>query len=119
LAAFGDLYGEAVSVEGLPPYLPQAVLAVEDRRFYEHAGVDPWGILRAMVSNVMAGELRQGGSTITQQLAKNFFLTPERTIKRKVQEAMLAFWLENKLSKDRILSLYLNRVYLGAGTYGV
>ncbi len=119
LAAFGDLYGDSVPVGELPAHLPQAVLAVEDRRFYDHPGIDPWGILRAAVSNVMAGRLREGGSTITQQLAKNLFLTPERTLERKVQEAMLALWLETRLSKDRILSLYLNRVYLGAGTYGV
>ncbi|SME93868.1 penicillin-binding protein 1A [Tistlia consotensis] len=119
LAAFGDLYGDTIPVADLPAYLPQAVMAVEDRRFYSHFGIDPWGILRALVADVMAGQLREGGSTITQQLAKNLFLTPDRTIKRKVQEMMLAIWLETKLSKDRILSLYLNRVYLGAGTYGV
>ncbi|MEX0758303.1 MAG: transglycosylase domain-containing protein, partial [Tistlia sp.] len=119
LAAFGDLYGDSLAVAELPAHLPQAVLAVEDRRFYSHIGLDPIGILRAAVANLVSGQLRQGGSTITQQLAKNLFLTPERTVKRKVQEMLLAFWLESKLSKDRILSLYLNRVYLGAGTYGV
>ncbi|MEM7223418.1 MAG: PBP1A family penicillin-binding protein [Pseudomonadota bacterium] len=119
LAAFGEVYGETLTVDELPPALIQAVLAVEDRRFYEHPGVDPLGLLRAMVANIEAGGIVQGGSTITQQLAKNVFLTPERSYKRKVQEALLAFWLESRLTKDQILSLYLNRVYLGAGTYGV
>jgi len=119
LATYGDLFGETVSVAELPRYLPQAVIAVEDRRFYDHFGVDPWGLARAMLANLRAGHIVQGGSTITQQLAKNLFLTPERTIKRKVQEMMLAFWLERKFTKDEILSLYLNRVYLGAGTWGI
>jgi penicillin-binding protein 1A len=119
LATYGDLYGEKVSLGDLPKTLPHAVLAVEDRRFYYHPGLDPLGLARAMVANVQAGRIVQGGSTITQQLAKNLFLTPKQTIKRKVQEAILAVWLEWKFSKDEILSLYLNRVYLGAGTYGV
>jgi penicillin-binding protein 1A len=119
IATFGQLYGEALFVDDLPPQVPQAVLAIEDRRFYSHFGIDPWGVLRAMIANLRAGSLRQGGSTITQQLAKNLFLTPERTLKRKVQEVLLALWLERKFSKPQILSLYLNRVYLGAGTYGV
>jgi penicillin-binding protein 1A len=119
LASYGDVYGDAVTVRDLPPHLPQAVLAVEDRRFYGHFGIDPIGLARAMVANARAGRIVEGGSTITQQLAKNLFLSPERTIKRKVQEMLLAFWLEHKFNKDQILSLYLNRVYLGAGTYGV
>lgn len=119
LASYGDVYGEAISINDLPPHLPQAVLAVEDRRFYAHWGIDPWGLLRAVVANLQAGTIVQGGSTITQQLAKNLFLTPDRTFKRKIQEMLLAFWLERKFNKDQILSLYLNRVYLGAGTYGV
>ena len=119
IAAFGEVYGETLTVNELPPVLIQAVLAVEDRRFYEHPGVDPLGLLRAVVANIEAGGIVQGGSTITQQLAKNVFLTSERTYKRKVQEALLAFWLESRLTKDQILSLYLNRVYLGAGSYGV
>jgi penicillin-binding protein 1A len=119
LASFGDAYGETLSVADLPPYLPQAVLAVEDRRFYGHGGVDPRGLLRAALANLRAGRVVQGGSTITQQLAKNLFLTPDRTLERKVQEMLLALWLERKFTKDQILSLYLNRVYLGAGTYGV
>ena len=119
LAAVGDLYGIPVRLSDLPPALPQAVLATEDRRFYDHFGIDLIGLARAMYTNVRAGRIVQGGSTITQQVAKNLFLSPERTLKRKVQEVMLALWLENRFSKDQILELYLNRVYLGAGTYGV
>lgn len=119
VAAFGDLYGETVRLRDLPPHVPHAVLAVEDRRFYEHVGLDIWGLMRAVVVNLRAGRIVQGGSTITQQLAKIMFLTPERSLKRKVQEALLAFWLERRFSKDQILTLYLNRVYLGAGTYGL
>jgi penicillin-binding protein 1A len=94
-------------------------MAIEDRRFYSHAGVDPRGLARAMWVNFRSGKFVQGGSTITQQLAKNLFLTPERTLKRKVQEVLLALWLERTYSKDEILTLYLNRVYLGSGVYGV
>jgi penicillin-binding protein 1A len=119
LASYGELYGESVSIAEVPPALSQAVMAVEDRRFYSHFGVDPLGLARALYVNLRAGHIVQGGSTITQQLAKNLFLTPDRTIKRKVQEVILAFWLEHKFTKDQILALYLNRVYLGAGTYGV
>ena len=119
VAAFGDLYGETVRLRDLPPHVPHAVLAVEDRRFYEHVGLDIWGLMRAVVVNLRARRIVQGGSTITQQLAKIMFLTPERSLKRKVQEALLAFWLERRFSKDQILTLYLNRVYLGAGTYGL
>ena len=119
LASYGDLFGDPVRVAELPPHMAHAVLAVEDRRFYEHPGIDPLGLVRAVFANLRAGRLVQGGSSITQQLAKNLFLSPDRTIKRKVQEAMLAFWLEHRFSKDEILSLYLNRVYFGAGTYGV
>ena len=103
----------------MSPYLPEAVVAIEDRRFYSHFGVDPIGFARAMVANVMSGRLVQGGSTITQQLAKNLFLTPDRTIERKVQEVLLALWLERKYTKEQILEMYLNRVYLGSGSYGV
>jgi len=119
LLKVGDLYGTRVSLRGLPPYLPQALLATEDRRFYDHPGVDPVGVIRALVVNLRAGGVREGGSTLTQQLAKNLFLSPDRTIRRKVQEALLAFWLEARYGKDRILEIYLNRVYLGAGAYGV
>jgi penicillin-binding protein 1A len=119
LATYGDLYGEAVQLDELPAYLPQAVLAMEDRRFYGHSGIDPKGLLRAMYTNIVEWDLVQGGSTITQQLAKNVFLTHERTIRRKGQELLLALWLERHFTKDEILALYLNRIYFGAGTYGV
>ncbi|MBI3419180.1 MAG: PBP1A family penicillin-binding protein [Proteobacteria bacterium] len=118
-ARLGGYRGEPVSVDTLPPHLVKAFLAVEDRRFYDHGALDFLGILRASVHNFFAGRVVQGGSTITQQLAKNLFLGPQRTFRRKIQEAMLAIWLENKYSKDEILSAYLNRVYLGSGTYGV
>src|SRR5665213_1792560 len=119
LATFGDLFGEPLHLKDLPRYLPQAVIATEDRRFYHHFGVDLIGTGRAAFANIRAGHVVQGGSTITQQLAKNLFLTPERTFTRKIRETMLALWLEHKFTKDQILELYLNRVYLGAGTYGV
>lgn len=108
-----------VGVAEMPPHLPRAILATEDRRFYQHFGMDVIGFVRAMVANIRAGGVVQGGSTISQQLAKNLFLTPERTLLRKIRELMLALWLEARLSKDEILTLYMNRVYLGAGAYGV
>jgi len=111
--------GRAVALSDLPAYVPKAVIAIEDRRFWIHPGIDPVGLTRAMVANVRAGHIVQGGSTITQQLAKNLFLSSERTLRRKVQEAYLALWLEIKYSKEEILTLYLNRVYMGAGTYGI
>jgi penicillin-binding protein 1A len=119
LVRVGALYGPAVSVADLPPALPAAIIAVEDRRFYRHSGLDLRGFARAMLANARAGAVVQGGSTITQQVAKNLFLTPERTVARKVREALLALWLEQKFTKEQILTLYLNRVYLGSGTYGV
>jgi len=119
IASYGDLYGNQLQLSDMPPYLWKAVIATEDRRFYDHFGLDPLGILRAILIDLRAGHVVQGGSTITQQLAKNIFLTPERTVRRKGQEVLLALWLEWKFSKDEILALYLNRVYLGAGTYGV
>lgn len=119
LATLGDFYGRPLAVADLPKHLPEAVLAVEDRRFYHHFGLDPIGLARAFVTNVRAGSIVQGGSTITQQAAKNLFLTQERTIRRKVQELILALWLERKFSKDQILAIYLNRAYFGAGAYGV
>ncbi|MGC1982853.1 MAG: PBP1A family penicillin-binding protein, partial [Pseudolabrys sp.] len=103
----------------MPSYVPKAFIAIEDRRFHEHYGVDPFGIGRAFVANVLHRSVAQGGSTITQQLAKNLFLTQERTINRKLQEALLALWLERKFSKTQILEMYLNRVYFGAGAYGI
>ncbi len=116
---YGDLAGQRVTLKDVPPNLVNAILAVEDRRFYSHFGMDVFGLLRAFVQNVLAGHVVQGGSTLTQQLAKNLFLTPERTVRRKVQEMLLSLWLEHTYSKDQILTAYLNRVYLGAGAYGV
>lgn len=111
--------GEALSLENMSPYIPQAVIAIEDRRFYSHFGIDPLGLARAMLTNITTGRMVQGGSTLTQQLAKNMFLSPERTLERKVQEVLLAFWLEHKYSKDQILAMYLNRVFYGSNSYGV
>jgi penicillin-binding protein 1A len=111
--------GEAVGLHEMSPYIPQAVMAIEDRRFYSHFGIDPIGLARAMFENITSGRFTQGGSTLTQQLAKNLFLKPDRTIERKVQEVLLALWLEHKHTKDQILEMYLNRVYFGSGSYGV
>jgi penicillin-binding protein 1A len=119
LSTSGDLYGETVRLRDLPSHVPAAFIAIEDRRFRDHMGLDIIGMLRAMVVNVTAGRVVQGGSTLSQQLAKNLFLTPERSLRRKVQEAILALWLEQRFTKDELLTIYLNRVYLGAGTYGV
>ncbi len=115
----GDTGGEAIRIEQLPAHMANAVIAIEDRRFRHHFGLDPIGLARAMSRNIRARRLVEGGSTLTQQLAKNMFLTPERSFKRKVQELVLALWLEAKFSKDEILEMYLNRVYFGAGAYGV
>jgi penicillin-binding protein 1A len=111
--------GPSVRLADLPPYLPEAFIAIEDRRFYYHWGVDPVGVLRAVVSDLAGHRGLEGGSTLTQQLARNLFLTQERTFTRKIQEAILAVWLEHKYSKKQILELYLNRVYFGSGAYGV
>lgn len=111
--------GEAVGLHEMSPYIPQAVVAIEDRRFYSHFGVDPIGLARSVWQNLSGGRVAQGGSTLTQQLAKNLFLKPERTLERKVQEVLLAFWLEQNHTKDQILEIYLNRVYFGSGSYGV
>ncbi|MBR0871439.1 penicillin-binding protein 1A [Bradyrhizobium tropiciagri] len=119
LAQRGEMAGANIALKDLPPYLPKAFIAIEDRRFYSHFGVDPLGIARAAVTNVLHRGVSQGGSTLTQQLAKNLFLTQERTMMRKLQEAELALWLERKHSKNEILELYLNRVYFGSGAYGV
>jgi penicillin-binding protein 1A len=119
IANRGDTGGPAVRLIDLPPYLPKAFVAIEDKRFYEHHGVDPVGVSRALLRDVIGGSSIEGGSTLTQQLAKNLFLTQERTLSRKIQEAILAFWLERRYSKDQILELYLNRVYFGSGAYGV
>jgi penicillin-binding protein 1A len=108
-----------VRLSDMPKVIPAAVVATEDRRFFDHYGVDPGGMLRAMFTNLRAGRYVQGGSTLTQQLAKNLFLTQERTLSRKIAELGLAFWLEVRLTKDEILELYLNQVYFGSGAYGV
>ena len=115
----GIKHNNSVPLEEMPDHLIKAVLATEDRRFYEHYGIDFYGTLRALMTNARAGGVVQGGSTITQQLAKNLFLSNERTIERKINEAFLAQWLETHLSKKEILKLYLDRAYLGGGTFGV
>lgn len=119
ITRYGEIHGNSVDISDIPNDLINAVIATEDRRFYQHFGIDLIGIARAMVINAQKGRFAQGGSTITQQLAKNLFLSRERTLKRKIQEAMLAIWLERELGKDEILTAYLNRVYLGSGAYGV
>jgi len=119
LVSRGEMSGTDVPITELPPYLPRAFIAIEDRRFFSHHGVDPIGLGRAVVANALRRGVSQGGSTITQQLAKNLFLTQERTLWRKLQELVLALWLERKLGKAQILELYLNRVYFGSGAYGV
>jgi penicillin-binding protein 1A len=116
---FGDLFGQPLTLKQMSPFLPKAVIATEDRRFYQHFGIDPIGLVRAAVVDLRAGHIVQGGSTITQQLAKVLFLTPDRSLTRKIREMLLALWLEHRFTKDQILEIYLNRVYLGAGTYGV
>src|SRR5687767_12466810 len=119
IAERGTFFGDEIRLDEVPPYVPQAVMAIEDRRFYSHFGIDPIGLGRAAVANFEAGRVVEGGSTITQQLAKNLFLKPERTVQRKLQELILAIWLEAKYTKDDILQLYLNRVYYGAGATGI
>ncbi len=119
IARRGAVMSEPVDVLALPDHVGQAFLAIEDRRFYSHIGVDPWGILRAMARNLRAGRVREGGSTISQQLAKTSFLSPDRTAARKVQEALIALWLEAWLSKEEILSRYLSNVYFGDNVYGL
>jgi len=115
----GIKHNDSIPLEELPDHLIKAVLATEDRRFYEHFGIDIPGTLRALMTNARAGGVVQGGSSITQQLAKNLFLSNERTIERKINEAFLALWLETRLTKNEILKLYLDRAYMGGGTFGV
>jgi penicillin-binding protein 1A len=119
IARRGLTQGAMVDVSTLPAYVPDAFIAIEDRRFRDHVGIDPVGLMRAAYENIMMGHVVQGGSTLTQQLAKNLFLEPNRTFSRKLQEATLALYLEYRYSKDQILTLYLNRVYFGAGVYGI
>lgn len=116
---YGGLQGDKVAVFDLPSHTIWAILATEDRRFYTHFGIDLLGIARAFVTNIIEGRTVQGGSTITQQLAKNLFLSHERSLKRKIQEVLLALWLERNFNKDEILTAYINRVYFGSGAYGI
>ena len=117
--SFGTVYSEIIRSEELPQYVIDAIVWTEDRRFYEHFGFDIVSFARAMITNLFAGRFAQGGSTLTQQVAKNLFLTNKKTINRKTQELLLAFWLEHKFTKEQILTLYLNRVYFGNGAYGI
>ncbi|MDR0678182.1 MAG: transglycosylase domain-containing protein, partial [Holosporaceae bacterium] len=119
IATYGDLFRDVIKLDQLPKYIENAVIATEDKRFYRHRGVDFLGIVRAMWINIINGRIVQGGSTLTQQLAKNLFLSQSKSIKRKIQELILALWLEKKFSKRQILSIYLNRVYFGGGAYGI
>ncbi len=118
-ASFGDVVGDPLRLSDMPAYLPAAAVAVEDRRFWHHPGIDPLGLARAAWTNLVHGRVVQGGSTITQQVAKNLFLTNARTFRRKVQELLLTLWLEHSFTKREILEIWLNRVYLGSGTWGV
>ncbi len=119
LVSYGALFAEPVDVDLLPKYVAQAVIDTEDRRFYKHKGIDYVGLVRAMAVNAVKRRYAQGASTITQQAAKNLFLTREKSIKRKVQEYILARWLEKHFSKKQILNIYLNRVFFGSGAYGI
>ena len=119
VATVGEMWGELIPAEEMAPVLPKAVLAIEDRRFFTHGGIDAFGVIRAAWQNAVEGRVVAGGSTISQQVAKLVFLSPERSVKRKIQEAMLAFWLEREFTKEEILTIYLNRAYFGAGAYGV
>ncbi len=118
-ATFGDVVGDPLRLSDMPRWLPEAAVAIEDRRFWSHPGIDVLGVGRAALVNLHSGRLRQGGSTITQQVAKNLFLTNARTLRRKVQELILTLWLERSFTKREILEIWLNRVYLGSGTWGV
>ncbi|MBT5186303.1 MAG: PBP1A family penicillin-binding protein [Kordiimonadaceae bacterium] len=119
IATYGDVYGDWLEYNEIPPELIEALIATEDRRFFDHYGLDVRGLLRAAVNNITAGRLVEGGSTISQQLAKNLYLNSSRTLKRKIQELLLSFWLEMKLDKQEIITIYLNRAYFGAGAYGI
>lgn len=110
---------ELVALQDIPPHVIDAILAAEDDGFYRHSGIDVFGMLRAGVANLRAGRIEQGASTITQQVAKNIFLTPERTYMRKLRDVALAIEIEAKLSKDEILEIYLNQIYFGSGAYGI
>lgn len=118
IAKFGHVYAKVIAPDNLPKNLTDAIISTEDHRFYKHFGFDIWGFSRAAAANIFHQRYAQGASTITQQVAKNIFLTPNKNVKRKVQELLLALWLEQKLSKNQIMALYLNRVYFGSGLYG-
>lgn len=118
-ARFGDVAGEPVRLAELPPYVPEAVVAVEDRRFFRHGPLDPLGLVRALLVDLAAGRVVEGGSTLTQQVAKTLFLSNRRTFRRKFQELLLSFWLYDHFSREEILEIYLNRVYLGSGAIGI
>ncbi len=119
VARFGDVVGDAVHLADLPPYVPAAVVAIEDRRFWAEPGIDPIGLARAALTDLLRWRVAQGGSTLTQQVAKNLFLTNARTFRRKVQELLLTFWLTAHFSKQQILEIWLNRIYFGAGAWGI
>jgi penicillin-binding protein 1A len=119
LGVRGGRYGPPVNLDRLPPYVPAAFVAIEDRRFYEHTGFDPVGIARAIVTDLSAGRAREGASTITQQLARNLYLSADQTVERKAREIVYAVQLERTYSKKQILALYLSRVYFGGGAYGL
>ena len=118
IGEFGEERRAMVKIETVPKALKQAILAAEDERFYQHGGVDTLGVLRAAIANLNAGGAKEGASTITMQVARNFFLSSEKTLKRKLSEALLAVKIEHSLSKDQILELYINQIYLGQRTYG-
>jgi penicillin-binding protein 1A len=118
-ASFGDVVGEPLRLSDLPPWVPEAAVAIEDRRFWYEPGIDPVGMARAALTDVVRMRIVQGGSTISQQVAKNLFLTNARTFRRKVQELLLTFWLEEHFSKREILEIWLNRVYFGSGAWGI
>src|SRR2546423_2075673 len=118
IGEFGEERRSVVSIEEVPALMKQAILAAEDERFYQHTGVDYHGVLRAAYSNLVTGGKTQGASTITMQVARNFFLSREKTLTRKLYEALLAFKIENSLGKDQILEIYINQIYLGQRAYG-
>ncbi|HUA78670.1 MAG TPA: PBP1A family penicillin-binding protein [Acetobacteraceae bacterium] len=118
-ATYGDVVGQPLTLGEMPAYLPEAVVAIEDRRFWSEPGFDPLGMMRAGLADLLAGRVVEGGSTITQQVAKNLFLSDARTLKRKVQEALLTLWLTHAFTRREILEIWLNRVYFGAGAWGV
>ncbi len=119
IATYGDVVGEALRLSDLPAYVPEAAVSIEDRRFWTHGAFDAEGVLRAALVDLLAGRVRQGGSTITQQVAKTLFLSNARTVRRKVQEMLLTLWLERHFTKTEILEIWLNRVYLGSGAWGI